>query len=106
MRHLLRIYAQLSTPSTDYCQSEWRFCDQHFFTPERRMAAPTATSVEGNSTPDVDAQVRVARALAPAGAFADLDPSSACIVEFQVLMNVYETLTVSQFFILIHLNRK
>jgi peptide/nickel transport system substrate-binding protein len=35
-----------------------------------------------------------ARALAPAGAFADLDPSSACIVEFQVLMNVYETLTV------------
>ena len=37
---------------------------------------------------------RVARTLAAPGTLADLDPSSACVVEYQVLMNVYDTLTV------------
>lgn len=51
-------------------------------------------AMEPAAAPAADADLRVVHVMAAPGAFADLDPSAACLVEFQVLMNVYETLTV------------
>ena len=56
--------------------------------------ATPATKTEVAAPSPASAAERVARAMAVPGTFADLDPSSACLVEYQVLMNVYDTLTV------------
>jgi len=54
-------------------------------TPVAPVAAPPAAAGEN---------LRIARVQASPGNFADLDPSAACQGEYELLLNVYETLTV------------
>lgn len=57
--------------------------------------AAGAPPIAGAAPPPAsDAHLRVARAQAWPANFSDLDPSSACQGEFQILLNVYETLTL------------
>lgn len=57
--------------------------------------AAGAPPIAGAAPPPAgDTHLRVARAQAWPANFSDLDPSSACQGEFQILLNVYETLTL------------